>query len=477
MLNAELLVEYLPNEIAQRREEGHDVSSLERRWAELKMPAIEIHRPIPEESRTAVERAYDAMEALYKELEGLENKRLAQALPPEPSELDEIRALRPQGPRSLPLKISGAQLRDRILGGWIGRAAGCLLGKPVEGWSRESIRAALEHAGEYPLTDYIPYPFAPGVDPKSADVPEAVRRLANRPRGWYRGEFDRMVRDDDMDYPLLALHVLEQYGPDFTTEQVGRAWQLTLPYLQVYTAERAAYRNLINGLRPPETATVRNPYREWIGAQIRADLWGWVCPGEPERAAELAYRDAALSHVKNGIYGEMYFAAAMAASFAVPTVRESLETGLTEIPAECRFTEAIKRTMAWVDEDGDFQRTTDRIHEVYGHYHRVHTINNAALTVMGLLYAERAHARNPEMLLEDSICLTVMGGWDTDCTGATAGSLVGSNLRADSLPEKWVGSFNDRLESIVIGMTDSQFSDLADRTLAQVSRIGERTRR
>jgi hypothetical protein len=175
--------------------------------------------------------------------------------------------------------------------------------------------------------------------------------------------------------------------------------------------------------------------------------------------------------VKNGIYGEMYFAAAMAASFAVPTVREALEIGFTEIPRECRFAEAIHRTIAWVDEDGDFQRTTDRIHETYGHYHRVHTINNAALTVMGLLYAEKGHARNPEMLLEDSICLTVMGGWDTDCTGATAGSLVGSNLGADSLPEKWVGSFNDKLESIVIGMTDSAFSDLADRTLAQVKRL------
>ena len=284
MLNVELLVEYLPNEIAQRREEGHDVSTLERRWTALKMPAIEIHRPIPEDSRAAVERAYPEMVALYRDLEALEGKTPAQSLPPEPSGLEEIRALRPNGPRRLPLKLSEAQLRDRILGGWIGRGAGCLLGKPVEGWSRESIRAALEHAGEYPLRDYITYPFPPGVDPKTADVPEAVRRLANRPRGWYRGEFDRMVRDDDMDYPLLALHVLEQYGPDFTTEHVGRAWQLKLPYLLVYTAERAAYRNLVNGLRPPETATVRNPYREWIGAQIRADLWGWVCPAEPERS-------------------------------------------------------------------------------------------------------------------------------------------------------------------------------------------------
>jgi ADP-ribosylglycohydrolase len=64
-----------------------------------------------------------------------------------------------------------------------------------------------------------------------------------------------------------------------------------------------------------------------------------------------------------------------------------------------------------------------------------------------------------------------MGGWDTDCTGATAGSLVGALRGARALPQKWVGSFNDRLESIVIGMTDNRFTDLAERTVAQSKRL------
>jgi ADP-ribosylglycohydrolase len=460
----QLLVELLPREIDQRREEGHDVTPFQRRWAALGLPEVAPHRPVPEEARPAVERSAAALRALYEDLERLDDGPLGAQ---EPSDLEGIRALRPAGPRRLPLALSPAALHDRILGAWLGRAAGCLLGKPVEGWDRASIRAVLEHAGEYPLRRYIAYPFAPGVDPTTADVPEAVRRLSQRPRGWYRGEFDHMVRDDDMDYPLLALHVLEQYGPHFSTAQVGRAWQLKLPYLQVYTAERAAYRNLVDGLQPPTTATRRNPYREWIGAQIRADLWGWVCPGEPQLAAELAYRDAALSHVRNGIYGEMLFAAAMAASFVVPTIEEALRIGLTEIPADCRLAQAVRQTAQWVGEDGDFQRTTDRIHEAYGPYHRIHTINNAALVVMGLLYAERAHQGDATPLLRDGLCLTVMGGWDTDCTGATAGSLVGSTVGAAALPPEWVGDFNDRLESIVIGMTDSRFSDLAERTQAQ----------
>ena len=351
-LNAEQLAELLPFEIAQRREEGHDVSAFERRWNALGIPSVPIHRPIPAEARGAVEAGAAELAALYRDLDALD------ALPAplhEPSSLEEIRALRPRGPRQMELRLSEEQLRDRILGAWLGRAAGCLLGKPVEGWARDAIRRVLEHAGEYPLSQYIAYPDVPAVaatqssngaptiraassTPSSAgasasagdgNVPDVVRRLAQRPKDWFRGGFDRMVRDDDMDYPLIALHLLEEYGPDFTTQHVGRGWQLKLPYLMVYTAERVAYRNLVNGLRAPETATYINPYREWIGAQIRADLWGWVCPGRPEQAAELAYRDAALSHTKNGIYGEMYFAAAIAASFAVDTVEEALLAGLT----------------------------------------------------------------------------------------------------------------------------------------------------
>ena len=78
------------------------------------------------------------------------------------------------------------------------------------------------------------------------------------------------------------------------------------------------------GSKPPLTATYDNPYQEWIGALIRADIYGWTCPGAPRRAASLARRDAVLSHTGNGVYGAMWAAALVSAAFTAPSVRHAV---------------------------------------------------------------------------------------------------------------------------------------------------------
>ena len=83
-----------------------------------------------------------------------------------------------------------------------------------------------------------------------------------------------MPRDDDLDYTILGLHVLEEHGFGFTAADVASEWLTHLPYNLVYTAERVADKNLINGLKPTETATYPNPSREWTGAQIRDQVLG-----------------------------------------------------------------------------------------------------------------------------------------------------------------------------------------------------------
>lgn len=362
----------------------------------------------------------------------------------EPTDLRAIASERPAPPPRVSVDLSAKELEDRLLGAWLGRCAGCMLGKPVEGWSRERIAKALKAAGEYPLRG----PYFPAA---AFPEPDRARLLPLTREGVKRAE-----RDDDLDYTLLNLMVYEARGSRFSTEDVAEAWLSLLPYHLTYTAERAAYRNLVLGFKPPDTATYLNPYREWIGAQIRADLWGYVSPGDPGRAAELAYRDARLSHVKNGVYGEMLVAAMLALAYAIDSPRKLVEEALKVIPESSRLAEAVRYVLSIYAKGLEWEEAVEEVLRRYGSYHPVHTINNAAVVVAALLWGEGDFAR--------TVVYAVTAGLDTDCNGATAGSVVGLMRGASNLPREWVEPLNDRLATALSGLGEIRISELAKRT-------------
>ncbi|MFB3737874.1 MAG: ADP-ribosylglycohydrolase family protein [Candidatus Velamenicoccus archaeovorus] len=420
--------ELLGYELRQRLESGYDVAGID----------AEVRAALAGGSPADIQRAYARLEAAPRRSDWPYE---------EPSGLEEIRRTLPSVPSVPRLTADDETLRDRLLGAWLGRCAGCNLGKPVEGWSRARIRRYLDLADAHPIEDYLPVldPFPDGLE-LNACWPETTR-----------GNVTSMARDDDIDYTILALHVLEVHGFGFGTADVAAEWLEHLPYHQVYTAERAAYRNLVDGLAPPETALRRNPYREWIGAQIRADLWGYVRPGDPERATELAFRDASLSHAENGIYGEMWVAALVAIAFVVDDVREALELSLASVPPRSRLAEALRDVMDLRASGLEWRSARDAIEERYGHYSPVHTVNNAAVVAAALLWGEGECTR--------TIGLAVEGGWDTDCNGATAGSVVGAMRGAAALPARWVEPLGDLVRTAILGYDGSRITDLAERTL------------
>src|SRR5262249_49005219 len=151
----------------------------------------------------------------------------------------------------------------------------------------------------------------------------------------------------------------------------------------ICTAEAQAVENLqLRSTRPgdwhcaatPEyTRRNRNPYREWIGAQIRADGWAWMCAGKPELAAELAYRDACWTHERNGIYGEMMFAAIQAAAFVERDPARLVEIGLSEIPSGCRLARCTRQCLAWIKQCRDFESCMHRVESALEGMSPVHT--------------------------------------------------------------------------------------------------------
>ncbi|SFR93104.1 ADP-ribosylglycohydrolase [Microbacterium sp. cf046] len=368
----------------------------------------------------------------------------------EPESLDDILPASPSEP------IPPLPAYDRYLGAWLGRIAGCNLGKPIEEgriWTSARIREYLERAASYPLRDYIPV-----LDP----MPEGFELRDNWPETT-RGNVDGSARDDDIDYPILGLLLLEQRGAELTTADVAEGWLAYLPYARVYTAERATYVNLLHGIPADAAGEHRNPWREWVGALIRGDVFGWTHPGRPIAAARLAYRDARLSHRANGVYGEMWSAALTASALVERNVEPVLERSMAVVPAGSRLAEAIDLVRGLHRSGATWDDALDEIKTQYGHYEWVHTIGNAALITAGLLWSEGDFATG--------VGNTVQGGWDTDSNGATVGSVLGALLGADALPAQFVQPLDDRTRSAVFGFDHSRISALAERTRSLAARF------
>lgn len=382
----------------------------------------------------------------------------------EPNALVSIKKLRPKGPRRLWDGIDRKQFLEKCEGALLGRMAGCTLGAPVEGWPIHRMKSlAQENNDAYPPADYWTYVYNP----------KTLRYGVSPVEAYTRGKMKGVPVDDDIVYTLLGLLIAEDFGPDFTTDDVGQAWLKYLPYAA--TAEAIALANLKKGIPAKKAALKDNPFCEWIGADIRSDPWGYLAPGWPEKAAEMAYQDAFVSHRRQGIYGEMYFSAVIAAAFTVEHPVEALEIGLSEIPKASAMAKAVRWALKTAPGIKDYQMARDAVEKKFGMsggqtpkdvrsgMSPVHTLNNACLTIWGLTIGGTD--------LTKAIGETVAMGLDNDCTAATVGSIVGAIVGKEGIPEHWYQNFNNTVHSYLIGKKRFTITGLAKRFARQAIRV------
>lgn len=458
------LSELLDREFTQSFEEGKDPAALE---------ALRRARALAGKDR-------EALTALHARLVALPVR--ADFPFQEPNALADIRALR-RDSRAFAPPVLNAAFEDQMHGAWLGRCVGCALGKPVEliaiaapeakrqfTWRDLKRYLTAISPDEWPIRDYIPRH-----SPAAAEFVPLIAFASTREQIAY------METDDDIRYTVLGQTILEEKGSAFTTENVAEAWLSKLPYQSVCTAETQAYRNLVTGYEIHEStrwrlgplpvdwhwvATHLNPYREWIGAQIRVDSYGYAAPGDPALAADFAWRDARLSHVKNGLYGAMFCAAMIAAAFATKDVHEVVAAALGEIPATSRLhaelTEIVALCARHANRYEDYEAVFDGICERLGHYSNIHTNNNAAVCAAAVLLSGGDFHRG--------VTLAVMAGFDTDCNGATVGSVLGAMNGASRIPAHWSGRLNDTLNSNIPGYHPIAISECARKAVRIVQK-------
>lgn len=293
--------------------------------------------------------------------------------------------------------LSEIQILEKIYAGFIGKAIGVRLGAPVEPtiWSYERIQKTY---GE--VTQYL-------------------------------RDFKNFAADDDTNGPVYFIRALRDYGLDATAEDVGRTW---LNYAAeehgMYwwggfgvSTEHTAYRNLRAGIPAPQSGSIAQngtTVAEQIGGQIFIDSWGWVNPGNPQRAADMSAMAASVAHDGDGLNGARFCAAAIAAAFEAKSIDEIIETAMSTIDGASTYARVCRAVIDFYTANPDDWRACRDMLEAEWGYDRYpgvcHIIPNAGVTIMAILYGKGDLPRTAE--------IATMAGWDTDCNAGNAAAIV-----------------------------------------------------
>lgn len=408
--------------------------------------------------REELDRLADSYDALDLFARRIATRPLREGWPyAEPTDLEDIWAeadpTRPQGAMTA---LGEADAAGRAAAAFVGSVCGCVLGKPLEiNPTLAEIEAALTPTGEWPLNDYL-----------SERAILGLREIQGQWRELARERITHVAADDDINYTVLGMRVLEERGLGFGRADLIRLWLYNLPVLATFGPERtllanAALASLEPGAAAPDVdswvAGGWNPGDELCGALIRADAYGYACLGRPSLAAELAWRDAGMTHRGTGLYGAMFIAAAIAAAPASQDPLAMFSTALGFVPQRSRFAEAVRFALDRVAEARDWRDGYRAIHDRFGDFGHCMVLQEIGTVINTLRFADD---------VGHGICLQVMQGNDTDSFGATAGSLLGAFFGPGHLEERWTAPFADRIQLALATTWESSLSRLTSRMAA-----------
>ncbi len=318
--------------------------------------------------------------------------------------------------------INRKELRNRVYGCWLGKNIGGTLGGPYEGR-----REVLDVKGY--------------TTPKGEPMP-----------------------NDDLDLQLVWLKAVQEHGPlAITNRLLGEYWLNYIP--PSWNEYGICKANMRAGLAPPISGEFHNHWKHSNGAWIRSEIWACLAPGCPDIAIRYAYEDASVDHGHGeGMYAALFTAAVESAAFVLSDRGELIRIGLSKIPDDCRVARSIRIVLDAHEQGQTWQQAREAVLKDSEDLGWFQAPANVAFVIIGWMYGEGDFGK--------SIRIAVNCGDDTDCTGATLGSILGIILGRDKIPKEWTEPIGDRILTVAIDRgsiaVPNTLADLTDQVVAQV---------
>lgn len=322
------------------------------------------------------------------------------------------------------VKLNEREFRDRVYACWMGKNIGGTLGMPFEG-KRE---------------------------------PQNISFYTNLKTG-------EPAPNDDLDLQMLWLKAMEDRGGQVDARILGEYWLKHVPV--DWNEYGIGKKNLRRGLLPPLSGHFQNEkWRPSNGAWIRSEIWACLAPGVPALAARMAREDACVDHgAAEGTLAEIFMASLESAAFVEGDRDRLLDIGLAMVPENCGIARGVRAARAARRAGKDWRSAREEVIRATEDTGWFQAPRNVAFTIVGWLYGDGDFGR--------SLCSAVNCGDDTDCTGATLGSILGILNGTRGIPEKWARPIGTKIVTVAVSGFDhpKDIAALTDRTVAMTKKV------
>jgi hypothetical protein len=253
-----------------------------------------------------------------------------------------------------------------------------------------------------------------------------------------------ILPNDDLDLQLVWLMAVERLGITAVDARIlGEFWHSYIgPHWNEYGIGKI---NMAAGLMPPLSGDAYNDWNNSNGAWIRTEVWATLAPACPDVAMKYAYEDACVDHgTKEGTTAAMFVAALESAAFVISDLRKLIELALAKIPEESRMAKSIVKVLECYDSGMDYREARNVIQQLNADIGNgwFEAPSNVSYAIIGLLWGEGDFKK--------SMIYAINCGDDTDCTGATVGSVLGIIGGTAIIPEDWKRHIGDDIVTISI---------------------------
>jgi len=303
--------------------------------------------------------------------------------------------------------INIVTLRDKIKGGWVGHMAGTAWGASTE-------------------FGYL------GVIMPDNEVPTWSPNMVN-------DSFDQ----DDLYVAMPFVSAVSDYGVNCNWTRFGDYFRDFTPRL--WHANLIGRQNLRNGFPVPDSGHYsRNDHCDDIDWQIESNFGGIMAPGQPNAAAELAWRGGHTMNFGDGVYGGVFVAAMHAEAYFATNVDQIIEAGRQAIPGGSKYRQVIEDVIAWKALGNTWEQNWQLLENKWGNDDRcpdgvndpfnIDAKLNGAYVLLGLLYGGGN--------FETSMRIAMRCGQDSDCNPGSVGAVLGTYYGLANLPSQFTSALN-----------------------------------